>query len=266
MYEIVGVGFPHDDKIYYYDAQEIDLNKGDSCVVEIEKGVEIAEVVEETKIVPERKAGESYPKVLRKTSPSDWEKVRENKRKEKKAYNTCLKKIDDKDLSMKLVDVHYTLDRSKLIFYFTSEGRIDFRELVKDLAYIFKCRIEMRQIGVRDEARMFGGFSFCGRPLCCKTFLKNFGNVSIKMAKEQNLILNSEKISGICGRLMCCIAYEYENYRNFRKRVPKEGTMVLYKDEKAKITFIDPIRERISIKFEDGRCIDASIDEIKRGE
>jgi len=264
MRGIVGVKFPHDDRIYYYDPQEIDLDNGEYCVVETEKGIEMAEVVEETKIVPDRKSDESYPKVLRKANPSDWERVNENKKKEKKAYNICLKKIGDRDLPMKLVDVHYSLDRTKLNFYFTSEGRVDFRELVKDLAYIFKCRIEMRQIGVRDEARIFGGFSFCGRPLCCATFLKDFGNVSIKMAKEQNLILNPGKISGVCGRLKCCIGYEYENYRAFRNEAPKEGSKVLYKGEKARVTSIDPIKEQISIRFEDGRCKEVLLEEIKR--
>ena len=208
MVTIVGIRFKRAGKIYYFSPGKYDLEKGDHAIVETARGIEYGEVVIPRQEVEESQIVSPLKTVIRKANEADARKVEENHRKEKAAFVICEKKIAARKLDMHLVNVEYTFDVGKIIFYFTADGRIDFRELVKDLAAVFRTRIELRQIGVRDEAKMLGGIGCCGRPLCCSTFLGDFEPVSIKMAKEQNLSLNPTKISGICGRLLCCLKYE----------------------------------------------------------
>ena len=208
MVTIVGIRFKRAGKIYYFSPGKYDLEKGDHAIVETARGIEYGEVVIPRQEVEESQIVSPLKTVIRKANEADARKVEENHRKEKEAFVICEKKIAARKLDMHLVNVEYTFDVGKIIFYFTADGRIDFRELVKDLAAVFRTRIELRQIGVRDEAKMLGGIGCCGRPLCCSTFLGDFEPVSIKMAKEQNLSLNPTKISGICGRLLCCLKYE----------------------------------------------------------
>ncbi len=212
MIKVVGVRFKRAGKIYYFDPAELELTLEDKVIVETARGVEFGEVVVKPKLVSEEEVVPPLKRVIRKATEVDEQQVEENRRKEKDAFHICLRKIHDHQLPMKLVDVEYTFDGSKIIFSFTAEGRVDFRELVKDLAAVFRTRIELRQIGVRDEAKMLGGVGSCGRILCCATFLGDFEPVSIRMAKDQRLSLNPTKISGICGRLMCCLKYENSSY------------------------------------------------------
>ncbi|NPV53585.1 MAG: stage 0 sporulation family protein [Firmicutes bacterium] len=221
MYEVVGVRFKKAGKIYYFDPDGIDVAAGDKVIVETSRGVEYGEVVIGPKQVREEDIVSPLKKVLREATAEDEAQVEENKRREKKVFEICLQKIADHGLPMKLIDVECSFDNSKITFYFTADGRVDFRELVKDLASVFRTRIELRQIGVRDEAKMLGGLGPCGRPLCCATFLGDFEPVSIRMAKDQNLSLNPSKISGICGRLMCCLKYESDAYK--RVKEPQQG-------------------------------------------
>ncbi|NLL29525.1 MAG: stage 0 sporulation family protein, partial [Clostridiales bacterium] len=226
MIEVVGVRFKKAGKIYYFDPNNLDINAGNYVIVETARGIEFGECVIGIKEIPESDIIAPLKSVIRVAEKEDINKHKENKLKEKDALEICLKKVEEHGLNMKLIDVEYTFDNNKVIFYFTADGRVDFRELVKDLATIFKTRIELRQIGVRDEAKMLGGMGACGRTLCCSTFLGDFTSVSIKMAKEQNLSLNPTKISGICGRLMCCLNYEQSTYEDIRQRLPKVGSIV----------------------------------------
>ncbi|NLY53246.1 MAG: stage 0 sporulation family protein [Firmicutes bacterium] len=210
MPNVVGVRFKRAGKVYYFDPVGIDLEKGDRVIVETARGLEYGEVVSPVREVREEDIVAPLKAVIRKATEEDDKQLAVNRQKEVEAFEIAAERIAAHDLEMKLVDVEQTFDGSKIIFYFTADGRIDFRELVKDLASIFRTRIELRQIGVRDEAKMLGGLGTCGRPLCCSTFLGDFAPVSIKMAKEQNLSLNPSKISGLCGRLMCCLRYESE--------------------------------------------------------
>ena len=226
MITVIGVRFKKAGKIYYFNPGDLDIKKGDFVVVETARGVEFGECVVGVKELNEDEIVAPLKDVIRKASEEDVEVNRVNKSKQEDAFKICLDKIKEHGLKMKLIDVEYTFDNNKVIFYFTADGRVDFRELVKDLAAIFRTRIELRQIGVRDEAKMTGGLGPCGRTLCCSSFLGEFAPVSIKMAKEQNLSLNPTKISGICGRLMCCLNYEQETYEGIRKRMPKVGSVV----------------------------------------
>jgi cell fate regulator YaaT (PSP1 superfamily) len=235
------------------------------CIVELERGIDIGTVIQENTNIDDKKVAETYPRVLRKATEKDIRAMKRNREKEVNAYKLCLKKIAERNMPMKLVSVRYVLDRSKIIFYFTAEGRVDFRELVRDLAHHFKTRIELHQIGVRDEAKLFGGYSWCGRELCCKTFLKEFDSVTIKMAKEQNLILTPSKISGVCGRLMCCLAYEYEYYANIKQKLPKEGTKISIDDNiQGVIAEINVIKGQAKILFPDDRAVWLPIEDIKK--
>ncbi|HAV43674.1 TPA: hypothetical protein DCX15_06675 [bacterium] len=253
MHEIVGVRFPKETKVYYYETDGLDLEREDFCVVQTDRGIDLAQVVDEAKVIEDDKMPkEAFPKVLRKATPSDLERVKKNEAEEERAYNICLKKIVDRDLPMKLVDTHHALDGSKITFFFTAEGRIDFRDLVKDLAHIFKTRIELRQIGVRDEAKMFGGVGSCGRLLCCTTFLDKFDTVSIKMAKDQNLILTPSKISGICGRLMCCLAFECPLYQEKKLFGTKNRQLGEGKEKKgAMVNDAKSVNQKAAVKFKD---------------
>lgn len=222
MVNVVGVRFKDAGKIYYFAYGELWLESGDKVIVETVRGLEFGEVVVGPKEVAESEMGESIRSVLRKATDKDFELIAKNREDERKAYEICLQKIEEHNLPMKLVDVEYNFDVSKIIFYFTADGRVDFRQLVKDLAAIFRTRIELRQIGVRDEAKMLGGIGCCGRVLCCTSFLGDFDPVSIRMAKEQNLSLNPSKISGVCGRLMCCLRFESNCYACDKTRCASE--------------------------------------------
>lgn len=211
---VVGVSFKKAGKVYYFDPDDLEMRYLDKVIVETSRGVELGEVIVNPKKVEEDEIVQPLKKVIRKATEKDLEQLEVNQEKEKEAYSICLEKISNHGLPMKLVDVEYTFDNNKIIFYFTADGRVDFRELVKDLASVFRTRIELRQIGVRDEAKMIGGLGPCGRQLCCKVFLREFEPISIKMAKNQDLSLNPAKISGICGRLMCCLRYESDVYED----------------------------------------------------
>lgn len=223
---VIGVRFKDVGKVYYFDPGEETLKKGDKVIVETARGIECGEVAMENREVAEESIVRPLKKMIRKANEADLKKVKQNEKLEKNAFEICLKKIADHKLDMKLVDVEYTFDNNKILFYFTADGRVDFRELVKDLASVFRTRIELRQIGVRDEAKMLGGLGICGKPFCCSTFLGEFQPVSIKMAKEQGLSLNPVKISGTCGRLMCCLKYEQAAYADLLKTTPKVGAIV----------------------------------------
>ena len=212
MIDVVGIKFRNTGKIYYFNPKNIELKKGDHVIVETAVGVEYGEVVLEKKQVTDDQVKKPVKDIMRKANEKDDQRYAQNQEKEKKAFKTCKEKIAKHGLEMKLIKVEYTFDGKKIMFYFTADGRVDFRELVKDLASVFRTRIELRQVGVRDEAKLIGGIGMCGRELCCSTFLPSFAPVTIKMAKEQNLSLNPTKISGICGRLMCCLKNEQESY------------------------------------------------------
>ena len=235
MIETVGIRFKEGGKIYDFDADGKQFNKGDYAIVETVRGMECGFVAKANHGTNEDDITKPLKKVIRAATEEDIKTLAENKEKEKEAFKTCEKKIEAHGLDMNLVDVEYTFDRSKLLFYFTADGRVDFRELVKDLASAFRTRIELRQIGVRDESRMVGGFGICGRPFCCNTFLNDFQPVSIKMAKEQGLSLNPTKISGTCGRLMCCLKYEQDTYEHLLRVTPKVGAIVETRDGKGRV-------------------------------
>ena len=226
MIKVTGVRFKNVGKVYYFSPNGLELKPKDKVIVETARGLECGEVTfSDREVADDEISGELKP-VIRSATEKDLRTVEENKEKEKAAFDICLKKIEAHNLKMKLVDVEYTLDRNKILFYFTADGRVDFRELVKDLASVFRTRIEIRQIGVRDESKMVGGLGICGRPFCCNTFLGDFQPVSVKMAKEQSLSLSPVKISGTCGRLMCCLKYEQDAYEHLLKVTPKNGAVV----------------------------------------
>ena len=235
MIETVGIRFKEGGKIYDFDADGKVFNKGDYAIVETVRGMECGMVAKPNHGTNEDDINKPLKKVIRVATEEDIKTLHENEEKEKEAFKICEGKIEAHGLDMNLVDVEYTFDRSKLLFYFTADGRVDFRELVKDLASAFRTRIELRQIGVRDESRMVGGFGICGRPFCCNTFLNDFQPVSIKMAKEQGLSLNPTKISGTCGRLMCCLKYEQDTYEHLLRVTPKVGAIVDTPDGKGKV-------------------------------
>ena len=252
MIKVVGVRFKKAGKIYYFDPADMDIQKDTYVVVETARGIEFGECVIGIKEISEDDIVAPLKSVLRIATEEDINKHFKNKDKEKDAFDICLKKIQEHGLTMKLIDVEYTFDNNKVIFYFTADGRVDFRELVKDLATIFKTRIELRQIGVRDEAKMLGGLGPCGRTLCCSTFLGDFASVSIKMAKEQNLSLNPTKISGICGRLMCCLNYEQSTYEDIRKRMPKVGSIVKTNEGTGEVFSNNIVKESVKVKIRKG--------------
>ncbi len=255
MVNVVGVRFRNAGKIYYFDPCDMQLREGDKVIVETVRGIECGEVVTEPRPVPEEEITQPLRRVVRKASPQDEATVEANREKERKAFKIGLDKIAAHGLPMKLVDVEYTFDGSKIIFFFTADGRVDFRELVKDLAGVFRTRIELRQIGVRDEAKMLGGLGPCGRSLCCTTFLKDFEPVSIRMAKDQNLSLNPTKISGICGRLMCCLKYEHEVYRDLRQGLLPMGSEIQTPLGLGKVVELDVLKGIAAVKLADGKTV-----------
>lgn len=252
MIKVVGIRFKKAGKIYYFDPADMNIQKDTYVVVETARGIEFGECVIGIKEISEDDIVAPLKSVLRIATEEDITKHFKNKDKEKDAFEICLKKIQEHGLTMKLIDVEYTFDNNKVIFYFTADGRVDFRELVKDLATIFKTRIELRQIGVRDEAKMLGGLGPCGRTLCCSTFLGDFASVSIKMAKEQSLSLNPTKISGICGRLMCCLNYEQSTYEDIRKRMPKVGSIVKTEQGTGEVFSNNIVKESVKVKIRKG--------------
>lgn len=226
MAEVIGVRFKEVGKVYFFDPDHTELKEGEPVIVETARGVECGFVATKNREIPDEEIVHPLKKLIRKATSEDLKRVEDNRRREKEAFSICEKKIASHKLEMKLVDVEYTFDNSKILFYFTADGRVDFRALVKDLASVFRTRIELRQIGVRDEAKMLGGLGICGKPFCCSTFLGEFQPVSIKMAKEQGLSLSPVKISGTCGRLMCCLKYEQEAYADLLRTTPKLGAIV----------------------------------------
>jgi cell fate regulator YaaT (PSP1 superfamily) len=252
MIRIVGIRFKNAGKVYYFGPNDLDIKKGDYLIVETARGIEFGECVIGVKEIDEQQIIAPLKSVLRIADEKDIAKHKENKDKEEEAFKVCLKKIEEHKLNMKLIDVEYTFDNNKVIFYFTADGRVDFRDLVKDLATVFKTRIELRQIGVRDEAKMIGGLGPCGRSMCCSSFLGDFASVSIKMAKEQNLSLNPTKISGICGRLMCCLNYEQSTYEDIRKRLPKVGSTVKTAEGMGEVIYNNIVKEAVKVRFKRG--------------
>lgn len=248
MTRVVGVRFRTAGKIYYFDPVRFRIGKGDHVIVETARGVEFGTVVGDIKEVEETQVVQPLKPVLRVANERDMEQERANKVKEKEAFKICLEKIKKHKLEMKLIDAEYTFDNNKVLFYFTADGRIDFRELVKDLASVFKTRIELRQIGVRDETKIIGGMGICGRTLCCHAHLSEFVPVSIKMAKEQNLSLNPTKISGVCGRLMCCLKHEEETYEELNRRLPNIGDYVTTEDGlKGEVSGVNVLRQLVKV-------------------
>ena len=254
MKRIIGVRFKRLGKIYFFDPKWLEVKKGEKVIVETSQGEEIAEVIVPNRMIEEEKITSPLKKVLRLASARDLKHAEECRKKEKEAFKVCEQKIKDHKLNMILTEVECKFDNSKILFYFTADGRVDFRELVRDLAAIYKTRIELRQIGVRDEVKRIGGNGVCGRELCCCTFLSDFEAVSIKMAKEQNISLNPSKISGNCGRLMCCLKYENDVYEDKLKHLPNVGAIVKTEDGVGEVDNIEILREKLRIKFkgEDG--------------
>ena len=265
MYTVVGVRFKKAGKIYYFDPGDFISPVGEFVIVETARGIEYGKVVIANKQVDENDVVLPLKKVIRVANEKDKWVVEENKKAAREAYDICLRKVEEHGLEMKLVDVEYTFDRNKVIFYFTADGRVDFRELVKDLASIFRTRIELRQIGVRDEAKMLGGIGPCGRMLCCSTFLGDFEPVSIKMAKDQNLSLNPTKISGLCGRLMCCLKYESEEYETAKEQLPDLGEYVETPYGFGKVVGLNILERVLQIELpEHGRVVEYTLDELMK--
>lgn len=252
MTKIIGVRFKPVGKMYYFDPLGFDIKRGDSVVVETSRGTEYGEVIVGVKEVEDSALIKPLKGVLRLATDEDILRHKENKKKEKEAFKICLEKIEKHGLDMKLIEVEYTFDGNKILFYFTADGRVDFRELVKDLAAVFKTRIELRQIGVRDESKTLGSIGVCGRNLCCSQFLGEFVPVSIKMAKEQGLSLNPSKISGACGRLMCCLKYEQDTYEALMQEAPRQGAVVMTPDGMGTVTSVALLRGKVKVRLDSG--------------
>ncbi|MDD5260103.1 MAG: stage 0 sporulation family protein [bacterium] len=268
MPKIVQVAYRKLKEVGYFQVfDQIELTTSEECLVDTENGLEVGTVLSLPRIVENQPA--DIRKVIRRLSREDRNQITFNQKKEEEAFRSCVEKVEDRELNMKLVTVEYTFSRNKLFIYYTAPERVDFRELVKDLAYIFKTRIEMCQVGVRDEAKMVGGFGCCGRRLCCVTFLKDFKPVTIDMAKEQELSLASSKISGVCGRLMCCLSYEYTFYQEEKKRYPEIDTKLKVKEGVGKVRGINILRQTVTLEMEDGTIREykaAELNVIKNGE
>lgn len=264
MAEIIGVRFKSAGKVYYFSPNGLDLSVGDKVIVETTRGIECGEVVIDKKVIPDEELSSPLKSVIRAATAQDLKAIDTKEEREREAFKICEEKIAKHGLNMNLIDVEYTFDNSKILFYFTSDSRVDFRELVKDLASVFKTRIELRQIGVRDEAKLLGGLGICGRPFCCKSFLGDFQPVSIKMAKEQSLSLNPTKISGTCGRLMCCLKYEQDSYEELLKVTPKVGALVKTPDGNGVVEDVNLLTGRLRIKNTDTEAVNTySKDDVK---
>ncbi|MBR2901858.1 MAG: stage 0 sporulation family protein [Clostridia bacterium] len=266
MTTVVGVRFRNSGKSYYFDPGQLELRVGDSCVVETARGMECGKITFGPTEMDDSRITQPLRQVIRKATQEDMDNYQANRVKEQEAFRICKEKIISRGIEMKLIDVEYTLDSSKILFYFTADGRVDFRDLVKDLATVFKTRIELRQVGVRDEAKMMGGLGICGRQVCCHSYMNDFHPVSIKMAKEQDLSLNPTKISGTCGRLMCCLKYESEAYEDLLARVPKVGSLVDTDCGRGVVTENNLLKEQVKVRIDgrpDGDQIVFKADEVK---
>ncbi len=259
MYEVIQIRLREAGKISYYSTSGMKFKPGEYVIVEADRGLDYGQVISEVEVVLDSDIEEPLKKIVRKANPWDMHQIDKNKKKAKEVMETCAKKVQEHKLPMKLIDAEFAFDRSKIIFYFTAEGRIDFRNLVKDLANIFKTRIELKQIGVRDEAKLLGGFGQCGRRLCCATFLKDFEPVTIRMAKEQNLPLNPTKISGLCGRLMCCLGYEHKLYKELMKGMPREGESFRTEKGAGKVVSMNVFKRSCVVELEDGTQVNVQI-------
>ena len=251
MTKIVGVRFKPVGKIYHFSPAGLNINKNDYVIVETARGIELGKVVVGEKEISAERITKPLKDVIRIATEEDLKTAEENKKKEKEAFEICLEKIKKHGLEMKLIEVEYTFDGSKILFYFSADGRVDFRELVKDLATVFHTRIELRQIGIRDESKTLGAIGVCGRELCCAKFLDEFESVSIKMAKEQGLSLNPTKISGTCGRLMCCLKYEQNTYEELLKITPRQGALVQTPDGKGIVEYVEILKGRVKVRIEE---------------
>jgi len=267
LHEVVGVRFKKAGKIYYFSPGSLQISGDEAVIVETSRGVEYGKIVVSPKFVDEQDVVLPLKQVIRLATAEDTLIVKENREATREAIDVCTKKIIEHKLDMKLVDVEYTFDRNKVLFYFTADGRIDFRELVKDLAAIFRTRIELRQIGVRDEAKLLGGIGPCGRMLCCSTFLGDFEPVSIKMAKDQNLSLNPAKISGLCGRLMCCLKYENDTYEDAKKEMPDIGKKIATPDGTGKVIGLNLLDRVVQVQLlEEEQTLEYAFDELMKSE
>jgi len=255
MEKMILVRLRDSGQTYFYKSVDLDVKEGTYVIVEHDRGLDYGQIIFPKDAILGTESKEPLKKILRMATQTDLKQIEENRLKAKEAFTSCIKKIDEHKLEMKLVRAEYSFDRTKIIFYFTAPDRIDFRNLVKDLAKIFKARIELRQIGVRDEAKLIGGFGPCGRELCCARFLKDFEPVTIKMAKEEGLHLNPPKISGLCGRLMCCLYFEYEVYKTLSKGLPREGERIHIPEGKGKVLSVNVFKRTATIELEDGRQI-----------
>jgi len=266
MEGIILVRLRDSGQVYPYDLGALNVKEGDYVIIEHDRGQDYGQIVSWNEAHSTGANSKEPPKkILRIATEGDLKQIEQNRSKAKEAFSSCAKKIEEHKLAMKLVKAEYSFDLSKIIFYFTADGRIDFRNLVKDLAKVFKARIELRQIGVRDEAKLFGGFGPCGRELCCARFLKDFEPVTMKMAKEEGLPLNPLKISGLCGRLMCCLSFEYETYKLLSKGLPKEGERIHTPQGKGKVTSVNVFERMVTVEMEDGTQVKVSYNEKEHG-
>jgi cell fate regulator YaaT (PSP1 superfamily) len=266
MTRIVPLKFQQAGRQYKFNAQSLELKAGDKVIVETDRGRAMAIVVIPPREIPDNEAPEGLKNILRTATEEDLALAETNTSREKDAYRQCVERIKSRKLEMKMVRAEYAFDGSKIIFYFTADGRIDFRELVKDLAHFFHTRIEMRQIGVRDEAKLVGGLGICGRELCCSSFLTQFNPVSVKMAKEQGLALNPTKISGQCGRLLCCLGYEFETYTQLKKGMPKQGKKVMWQDHECEVTHQNILGQQVTLRDREGNSTIVTMEELRTGQ
>jgi cell fate regulator YaaT (PSP1 superfamily) len=266
MIRLVSIKFRPAGRHYDFSPKDLDLHSGDSVIVETDRGRALGIVAGEPREVPPEQAPDDLKNIVRSATEEDLAQAAANGPREKEAYRFCQRRIKERKMEMKLVRAEHLFDGSKIIFYFTADGRVDFRELVKDLAHHFHTRIEMRQIGVRDEAKLIGGIGICGRELCCCTFLTEFAPVSVKMAKEQGLALNPTKISGQCGRLLCCLGYEFETYCSLRKGLPKCGRKVQLQGQEGEVIDQDVLRQKVTVRMEGGQRLSVTAEQIERGE
>lgn len=265
LLKVIGVRFRQAGKIYYFDPSDVPIQQGQAVIVETVRGIEYGEVVFGIRYVTEDEVVLPLRKVLRTATIEDIQQMDENQDAAREALEVCQQKVHQHHLEMKLVDAEYTFDRNKIIFYFTAEGRVDFRELVRDLATVFRTRIELRQIGVRDEAKMLGGIGPCGRVLCCSSFLGDFEPVSIKMAKDQNLSLNPAKISGLCGRLMCCLKFENDHYEETKMALPDIGEKITTPYGEGEVKVLDLLERKVQVQLkENGSMVEHSLDEVSQ--
>ncbi|MDP8218864.1 MAG: regulatory iron-sulfur-containing complex subunit RicT [Candidatus Theseobacter exili] len=251
-------------KIDFFEQNEQDIGFADLCIVESDYGKEYGQAISNVALVPEEEIEDPAPKkIIRKANSRDIESIEKNRRETPEALKKCVERVQSRNMLMKMVAAEYSLDRSKVVFYFTAEGRVDFRELVKDLAGVFKARIELRQVGVRDEAKIVGGLGICGRVQCCKLFMRDFDPINIRMAKAQRLPLNPSKIFGPCGRLLCCLKHEYSVYKQIRKTLPNDGSIVETKAGKGQVIDLNVIKQTVIVNFDDGRIIETPASEVR---